>query len=152
MIAAKAVIFKLARDPGFVRIQKRTLANAKHLASEIQKRGYGIVTGGTENHQVLVDVSTKGLSGKEAEEALEAAGMVTNRNIIPKDMETPGRESGIRLGTGAVSARGMEAREMAQIAGLMDQSLMNRQRKGVLAKVKEGVSSLCGRFPVPKTL
>ncbi len=147
-IAAKAVIFKLAQEPRFVEIQKRTLANAVCLAKELGARGYRIVTGGTENHQVIIDVGSKGLRGNDAEKILESVGIITNRNVIPRDAENPGTISGIRLGTAAVSTRGMGTAEMKEIAKLIDGALINANKKKLLDQVAQKGAELCRKFPV----
>jgi glycine hydroxymethyltransferase len=147
-IAAKAIIFKLALEPWFVETQMNTLANAASLAQELDTKGYRIVTGGTENHQVIVDLGPKGIKGAEAEQVLESVGIITNRNVIPRDVRNPGTASGIRLGTAAVSTRGMGEAEIAQIADLIDSALTNRSRKEVLDQTARRVSELCRRFPV----
>lgn len=147
-IAAKAIIFKLAQEPRFVQTQRRTLTNAVCLAKELGRRGYRIVTGGTENHQVVVDVGSKGLNGNEAEKILESVGIITNRNVIPRDAEGHATVSGIRLGTAAISTRGMGGAEMTRIAELIDLALVNRQGKEKLDQVTKSVSALCKQFPV----
>ena len=149
-IASKAVTFKIALEPNFIQLQKQVLTNAVALAAELEKKGYRIVTGGTDTHQVVVDVSPKKMSGKLSENVLESVGIVTNRNAIPSDAENPGKASGIRLGTTAVTARGMKTDEICQIASLIDKTLMNHQHEQVLADIKEEIQRLCDRFPVYK--
>ncbi len=148
LIAAKAIIFKLAQDPQFIEIQKRTVADAVSLANELAARGYRIVTGGTENHQVIVDLGSKGIIGEIGEDTLESVGIITNRNVIPRDVQTRGTVSGLRLGTAAVSARGMGPGEMKEIAELIDEALINVNRKNVLDHVAQEVAALCRKFPV----
>ncbi|HDZ24874.1 MAG TPA: serine hydroxymethyltransferase [Desulfobacteraceae bacterium] len=148
LIAAKAIIFKLAQDPQFIEIQKRTVADAVSLANELAARGYRIVTGGTENHQVIVDLGSKGIIGEIGEDTLESVGIITNRNVIPRDVQTRGTVSGLRLGTAAVSARGMGPGEMKEIAELIDEALINVTRKNVLDQVAQEVAALCRKFPV----
>ncbi len=148
LIAAKALIFKLAIEPEFVDIQKKTLENADCLAKELDKKGYRIVTGGTDNHQVLVDVTSKGLEGNTAEKLLESVGIITNRNVISSDSDSPGKISGIRLGSSAVTSRGMEKPEIVKIADLIDASMVNHDNKDVLDRVSEEILELCKRFPV----
>lgn len=147
-IAAKAVCFKLAAEPGFAEIQKRTLSNAVVLAEELSRRHYRIVTGGTDNHIVLVDLGPKGLTGDVAQDTLEAVGIMTNRNMVPFDTEKPGTTSGLRLGAAAISTRGMGEAEVIKIAELIDLVLTNRHDKDRLAIVAEEVLTLCRRFPV----
>jgi glycine hydroxymethyltransferase len=147
-LAAKAVIFKWALSSQFKAIQRQTLRNAAVLASELAGKGYGIVTGGTENHQVLVDVTSKGLNGQQGEQVLERVGIVANRNVLPRDASTPGRISGIRLGSGAAAARGMGTAEMVQVATLIDKAWRNPAQAEALAEVAAQVVELCRRFPV----
>ncbi len=150
MLAAKALIFKLAMEERFIAIQKQILANARLLAAAFAKRGYRIVSGGTDNHLVMVDLSRQSISGKTAENCLEAAGIVLNRNVIPADADQPGQVSGIRLGSGAVSARGMAGVEMEEIAALIDRVLQNPDDRQNRAEVKERVRELCRAFPLPR--
>ncbi|MBW1866899.1 MAG: serine hydroxymethyltransferase [Deltaproteobacteria bacterium] len=147
-IAAKALIFKLAGEPHFIDLQKKTLENAVRLADALQSRGYRIVSGGTDNHQVLVDLSTKGITGKAAENILESAGIVLNRNVIPQDARTPGRVSGLRLGSAGITARGMGKPEIIRIADLMDTALGKDADADTIARVAAAVKELCKRFPV----
>lgn len=147
-IAAKAVIFKLAAAPGFADIQKRTLENSRLLAAGLSRRGYRIVSGGSDNHQVLADVASKGFDGDAAEKTLESVGIVLNRNVIPRDADHPGAVSGIRIGTAAVAARGMGKEEMAQIAALIDAALANGANQSALREVAREVEALAKRFPV----
>ena len=148
LIAAKAVIFKLAMEPDFVDIQKKTLENAACLARELGKKGYRIVSGGTDNHQVIVDLTSKGLKGGVAEKALESVGIISNRNVIPRDAENPRAVSGIRLGSAAITIRGMREPEIVRITDLMDAAMLKRDRKEVLDQVSREVSQLCKKFPV----
>jgi glycine hydroxymethyltransferase len=147
-IAAKAVAFKLAREDRFVRLQQLTLDNAGALAAALADLGFGIVTGGTDNHQVLVDLTGKNISGAEAETVLESVGMVANRNVIPADAGRPGRASGLRLGTSAISARGMGSGEMTRIAEMIHRTLNLRGRPDALNGVAREVGDLCHAFPV----
>jgi len=148
LIAAKALIFKLAMEPEFIDIQKKTLENADCLARELGLKGYRIVTGGTDNHQVLVDVTPKGLEGNTAEKLLESVGIITNRNVISSDSDSPGNISGIRLGSSAVTSRGIEKPEIVKIAELIDAAIVNHDNENVLDRVSEEVLELCKRFPV----
>lgn len=148
VIAAKAVIFKLAMTPHFAEVQKKTLENAVLLAAELAAKGFRIVSGGTENHQVLVDVSSKGIGGNAAEKVLESVGIVANRNVIPSDARNPGAESGVRLGTSAVAARGMGKEEMVQIADFIYTALANSANGSVLEEVAQRVETLARKFPV----
>jgi len=148
VIAAKAVIFKLARDRGFKQIQELTINNAQQLAGELQKRGFRIITNGTDTHQVLVDVRSRDLDGATAERALESAGIVLNQNIIPEDEDRKGSVSGIRIGTAGISARGMGAKETRMIADWLDQVMAHHRDQTVTENIKLDVSSLCRKFPV----
>jgi glycine hydroxymethyltransferase len=148
-IAAKAVIFKLAMEPNFLKIQKRTLENASHLATTLNKKGYRIVSGGTSTHQVLLDLTSKGLTGRVAERTLESVGIIANRNFVPQDAEKRGEASGIRLGSSAISARGMGSQEIDRIADLMDTALMHHENKKILEEVSKDVQDLCRQFPIP---
>jgi len=147
-IAGKATIAKLAKEANFINVQRKTLDSAKLLAAELAKKGYRLVGGGTETHQVVVDVTTKGLSGSQAEKTLESIGIITNRNYIPKD--TGKRASGLRLGTGPISVRGIEKDYVIQIANIIDDALMERDNQEVLDKLKRDVSDICKQFPVYK--
>lgn len=148
LIVAKALIFKLAMEPEFVDIQKKTLENAAYLAKQLDKKGYRIVTGGTDNHQVLVDVTPKGLKGNAAEKFLEFVGVIANRNVIPIDSDSPGTVSGLRLGSSAVTSRGMGKPEIVKIADLIDAAMVNHENKDVLDRVSKEVLELCKKFPV----
>jgi len=148
LIVAKALIFKLAMEPEFVDIQKKTLENAAYLAKQLDKKGYRIVTGGTDNHQVLVDVTPKGLKGNAAEKVLEFVGVIANRNVIPIDSDSPGTVSGLRLGSSAVTSRGMGKPEIVKIADLIDAAIVNHENKDVLDRVSKEVFELCKKFPV----
>jgi len=148
LVAAKAVCFNLAMKPDFVNLQERTLENAACLAVELGRRGYRVVSGGTENHMVLVDLRPKGLKGSVAEEVLESVGILVNRNVVPYDPENPTITSGIRLGVPSITSRGMGKSEVARIAELIDVALSNRARKDVLDRVNREISGLCERFPV----
>jgi glycine hydroxymethyltransferase len=148
-IAAKAVCFHEAMQPGFTDYQRSTLDNAQVLASELQRLGLRLISGGTDNHLVLVDLTKTGVSGKEAEEALGAVGIVVNRNVIPFDPQPPRVTSGIRLGTPAVSSRGFGVEEMKRIAALIVKVITNIGDAKIQKQAKEEVSGICSRFPVP---
>jgi glycine hydroxymethyltransferase len=148
-IAAKAIAFFEAMQPEFKTYQKAVLENAKALASELQRQGLRIVTGGTDNHIVLVDLTPTGITGKAAQDALEATGILVNRNAIPFDPKPPQVSSGIRLGTPAVTTRGVNAQEIKQIASLIIKVLSNLDDKKMQKEVNEQVVSLCQRFPIP---
>ncbi|PIQ84689.1 MAG: serine hydroxymethyltransferase [Candidatus Omnitrophica bacterium CG11_big_fil_rev_8_21_14_0_20_63_9] len=147
-IAAKAVCFKEAMTPEFKAYQGQVVANARALASGMTAAGYRIVSGGTDNHLMLVDLTPKGLTGKDAQESLDRAKITVNKNAIPFDPLPPGKASGIRLGTPAVTTRGMREAEMTQIAQLIDEALTRRQDAAALAAVAGKVAALADRFPL----
>jgi glycine hydroxymethyltransferase len=148
-IAAKAVAFYEAMQPGFLDYQRATLDNALVLATELRRLGLRLVTGGTDNHLILADLTEIGLSGRQVEEALAAAGIVVNRNTIPFDSRPPALTSGIRLGTPAVTTRGFGKEEMKSIAAWVMQVINNIGDMAVQHQVREEVSQMCYRFPVP---
>jgi glycine hydroxymethyltransferase len=148
VIAAKAVAFKEALSPSFARYQQQVVANAKALAQGLMERGYKIVSGGTDTHLMLVNLTNKGLTGKEADAALDAAGIIVNKNAVPYDEKPPAVASGIRLGTPIVSTRGMREPEMKHIVELIDRVLQHRQDPAVLEEVRAQAKALCGRFPI----
>jgi glycine hydroxymethyltransferase len=149
VIAAKAVCFFEAMQPEFVDYQKSVLKNARVLASELQRCGMRIVSGGTDNHIVMVDLSAQGITGKDAEEALWAAGISANRNTIPFDPKPPRITSGIRLGTPAVTTRGFSTEEMKRIACLIAKVLSPSGDKRAQKQVRQEVQAMCQQFPIP---
>ena len=148
VIAAKAVAFKEALSPPFKRYQQQVVANARVLAQGLLERGYKIVSGGTDTHLMLVNLTNKGITGKEADAALDAAGIIVNKNAVPYDEKPPAVASGIRLGTPIVSTRGMKEAEMREIVALVDRVLQHRQDPGVLEEVRSQAKALCSRFPI----
>jgi len=150
LLAAKAVCFKLALEPEFKERQKKTLENAAAFAAGFEKKGYRIVSGGTDNHLVLVDLRSKDLTGDLAEKALESVGIIVNRNIIPGDPRRPDITSGIRVGSPAITTRRMGTQEVAQIVNLMDIAMLNSRNHDVLEQVSQEVADLCLKFPVYK--
>jgi len=148
VIAAKAVALKEALAPGFKKYQEQVLANAKALASGLQKRGFRIVSGGTDTHLMLVDVTSKGITGKEAEAALDEAGITVNKNAIPYDEKPPAVASGIRLGTPIASTRGMREKDMDEIADAIDKVLSHPTDPAVRKQIRARVRTLCGKFPI----
>ena len=148
VIAAKAVALKEALAPGFKKYQAQVLVNANALANGLQKRGFRIVSGGTDTHLMLVDVTSKGITGKEAEVALDEAGITVNKNAIPYDEKPPAVASGIRLGTPIVSTRGMREKEMDEIADAIDNVLSHPSDPTVRKLVRSRMRTLCGKFPV----
>lgn len=148
VIAAKAVALKEAASSEFVDYQKRVLRNARVLAENLAERGYRLVSGGTDTHLLLVDLRSKGLSGKEAETILDSVGITVNKNAIPFDPEKPAVTSGIRIGTPACTTRGMGEAEMEIIASLIDVALTERNDPRALEMVRNEVQRLCARFPL----
>ncbi len=148
VIAAKAVAFKEALSPAFTRYQRQVIANARELAQGLVDRGYKIVSGGTDTHLMLVNLTNKGITGKEADAALDAAGIIVNKNAVPYDEKPPAVASGIRLGTPIVSTRGMMEADMKEIVGLLDRVLQHRQDSAVLDQVRAQAKALCNRFPI----
>ena len=148
-IAAKAVTFHEAMQPEFVDYQKAVLDNASTLAAELKGHGLRLVSGGTDNHLVLVDLTETGVTGKQALEALEAAGIVTNKNVIPFDSRPPAVTSGIRLGTPAVTTRGFGRAEMKSLADLIIRVVGSPDSEKVRDEVRQKVLEICSRFPVP---
>jgi len=148
-VAAKAVAFAEALKPSFKKYAAQIVKNSKALAADLGKRGYELTTGGTDNHLMLVDLRKKGVSGADAANALEAAGMILNKNGVPFDSAPPQVTSGVRLGTAGVTTRGMKEAQMRQIAGLMDRVLSAPADKAVQAKAKKEVAALC-KFPIYK--
>ncbi len=148
VIAAKAVAFKEALSDDFKRYQKQIIVNAARLSDEMKQRGFDIVSGGTDTHLFLVDVSSKGLTGKDAEKTLEKAGITVNKNAIPFDEKPPTITSGLRIGTPAVTTRGMGEKEMSLIAQYIDDALKNMNNETTLAEIKQKVIKLCSNFPI----
>jgi len=148
VIAAKAVAFKQAMTPEFKEYQKQVILNAKTLAEELSKKDLKLISGGTDNHLILLDISKTNLTGAEAEEVLEQAGIVLNKNIIPFDKKGPKVTSGIRLGTPALTARGMKEREMKKIAEWITLVLERPHSNEVIDNIQSMVHSLCRQFPI----
>ncbi|HVI93874.1 MAG TPA: serine hydroxymethyltransferase [Anaeromyxobacter sp.] len=148
VIAAKAVAFGEALQPSFKEYQRRIVENAQVLAEGLKRAGLRLVSGGTDNHLMLVDLRPKKLTGKIAEEALGKAGITVNKNMIPWDPEKPMTTSGIRVGTPALTTRGMGAREMSIVAALIGRVLDTPTDEKLLAKVREEVRELCAHFPM----
>ena len=148
VIAAKAVAFGEALDPSFKSYQEQVLANAKTLAAALLEKGHKIVSGGTDNHLMLVDLGPRGITGKEAERVLDEAGITVNKNMVPFDQQSPFQTSGIRIGTPALTTRGMKEAEMREIAGLIDRVINNLHDEKALAGVRDGVKALTERFPL----
>ena len=148
VIAAKAVCFKEAMEAGFKDYQKQVIANAKVLAEELSNAGFKIVSAGTDNHLMLVNVFVRGLSGAQAEKALERAAITVNKNAIPFDTQPPMKASGIRIGTPALTTRGMTEEEMRLIAAWISEVLLDHENETVQKGVRSRVKELCERFPI----
>jgi glycine hydroxymethyltransferase len=148
VIAAKAVALKEALGPDFKTYQTQILANAKALAASLRAEGWRLVSGGTDTHLMLIDVFARGITGKVAEGALDRAGITVNKNTIPYDTNSPMVASGIRVGTPALTTRGMKEPEMEQVGRLISQALQNVENDSGLAEVKREVGRLCSRFPL----
>ena len=149
VIAGKAVAFGEALKPAFRDYARQIVANARVLAETLVARGFNLVSGGTDNHLMLVDVGTRGLTGKDCQIALDQAGITVNKNTIPFETRSPFQASGVRLGTPAVTTRGMKEAEMAAIADMISEVLMDLKNVEVLPKVRERVRELTARFPLP---
>ncbi len=150
VIAAKAVALKEALDPSFKEYQKQVIANASTLADVLMEKGYDLVTNGTDNHLMLVDLTAKDITGKEVEEALVKAGITVNKNTVPFETRSPFVTSGIRIGVPAVTTRGMKEDEMKLIAEFIDKAIEARSDDAALEKVKGEVKELCMGFPFYK--
>ena len=148
VIAAKAVALKEAMTPEFKSYQRQIVANAQAMAAELQAKGWRIVSGGTDNHLMLVDLACRGMTGKEASAALDRAGITVNKNAIPFDPTPPMTSGGIRIGTPAVTTRGMKEPEMRTIAGLIDRVMSAMTEEGVAEQVARDVHALTERFPL----
>ena len=151
VVAAKAVCFKEAMEASFKDYQSQVISNATVLARELSGAGFRIVSGGTDNHLMLVDVFVRGLTGSQAEKALERSAITVNKNAIPFDTQPPMKASGIRIGTPALTTRGMKEAEMGQIAGLISEVLGDPENESVQASVRGRVKELCERFPIYET-
>ena len=148
--AAKAVAFGEALHPGFKTYSAQVIKNARAFAEALQKRGYRVISGGTDNHIVLVDIfGSKKITGKEAERTLERVGISVNKNMIPYDPRKPLDPSGVRLGTAAMTTRGLKEAEMEQVTGLIDEALMNKDDDAKLNEIKSAVKEFALKFPVP---
>ena len=152
VIAAKAVALKEALEPSFKEYQGQIVKNASELAKTLSKDGYRIVSGGTDNHLMLVDLLNKSVSGRDAARALDKAGITVNKNLIPYDKKTAMITSGVRLGTPAVTTRGMKEPEMKLVAGLIDEVITNVKDKKKIKEIKAKIKSLTNKFPLYKEL
>ncbi|MGH7807909.1 MAG: serine hydroxymethyltransferase, partial [Thermodesulfobacteriota bacterium] len=148
VIAAKAVAFHEALQPGFIEYQIQIVKNAKTLGECLKDRGFKLVSGGTDTHLVLVDLRDTEITGKIAEETLEKAGITVNKNAIPFDPRPPAVASGVRIGTPAVTTRGMKEGEIETIAGFIHEALNRVNDEKVLSRIREDVRELCNKFPI----
>ncbi|HEX9937133.1 MAG TPA: serine hydroxymethyltransferase [Longimicrobium sp.] len=148
VIAAKAVAFGEALRPDFADYSARVIANAKALAEALMERGFKLVSGGTDNHLMLVDLRNKGVTGKVAEKALDHAGITVNKNTVPGETESPFVTSGVRIGTPALTTRGLGVEEMRAIAGLIERVIARPSDEQVADEVRGEVREMCGRFPL----
>lgn len=148
VIAAKAVAFKEALSPDFVVYQKQVVVNAQTLAGHLLDHGYKVLSGGTDTHLLLIDLTAQGVTGKEAEEALERAGITVNKNTVPFETRSPFVTSGIRIGTPALTTRGMKEKEMRWIGDRIDAVLKRREDAAFLAATRQEVRELCEQFPL----
>jgi glycine hydroxymethyltransferase len=148
IIAAKAVCFREAMQPDFRDYARQVVANAKVLAETLAAEGFRIISGGTDTHLMLVDVFSKGMLGSEAEKALDQAGITVNKNAIPFDTNPPLKPSGIRIGTPALTTRGMKEAEMRQVGRWISEALHNRTDAATLEKIRKQVLELANTFPL----
>lgn len=149
VIAAKAVCFLEALQPAFKTYQQQIVDNAYALAEAMKRNGFRLVSGGTENHLMLVDVGARGLTGKQSQLALDEAGITTNKNTIPFETRSPFEASGVRLGTPAVTTRGMRQSEMGEIGDMISEVLLDITNVAKARQVRDRVKSLTSRFPLP---
>jgi glycine hydroxymethyltransferase len=149
VIAGKAVAFQLALGEEFRRDQRRTIENATTIAAGLSERGFRVVSGGTDNHLMLVDVTSRGVTGKEAEHLLDEIGITVNKNQIPFDKQPPNTSSGIRVGTPAVTSRGMGPAEMGEIATLIADAIEQRDDAAAQTALAGRVAAISARFAVP---
>jgi len=148
VIAAKAVAFQEALTDEYFEYCLQVVKNARRMAAEFVKLGYKVVSGGTDNHMMLIDLRSKNITGKDAENALVAADITVNKNMVPFDDKSPFVTSGIRVGTAAMTSRGLKENEISEIVSLMDKVLMNYQEKKVIREVKKEVLSMMKNYPL----
>ncbi|MQM40344.1 Serine hydroxymethyltransferase [wastewater metagenome] len=148
VIAGKAVAFKEALDPAFKAYQQQVVDNARAMAGVLAERGYNIVSGGTDNHLFLIDLIDKGVTGKDADAALGRASITVNKNTVPNDPQSPFVTSGLRIGTPAITTRGIGEAEARELAGWMCDVLDDLGNESVIEAVRAKVTDLCARFPV----
>ncbi len=150
IIAAKAVCFKEALQPEFKSYQKQVVKNAQIIAEVFKMEGFRVISGGTDTHLVLIDVSVKGLTGAEAEKLLEEAGITVNKNAIPFDTRPPKITSGIRIGTPAITTRGLKEKEVEEVAHYMCEVLKDPKNEKIRKDIREKIKEICIRFPFYK--
>jgi glycine hydroxymethyltransferase len=148
VIAAKAVAFGEALHPSYTTYMKQVQSNAAVFAQEMMNLGYSIISGGTDNHSMLIDLRSKGINGKDAENALVIADITVNKNMVPYDTESPFVTSGIRIGTPAITTRGVKEDEIKFIVSLIDRALMNRTDADAIAQVRKEVNELMSNRPL----
>jgi len=148
VIAAKAIALKEALSKEFREYQLRVINNAKRLSDELMNRGFKVISGGTDNHMMLVDLTNKGVTGKDAEEALDRVKVTVNKNVIPYDERPPSITSGIRLGTPCVTTRGMTEKEMVEIADIISEVIHNKKDEKTIEFISKKVRALCEHFPI----
>jgi glycine hydroxymethyltransferase len=148
VIAAKAVALREAMDPSFIKYTRRIVANARALAESLMERGFKLVSDGTDNHLMLVDLRNRGITGKDAERALGLAEITVNKNTVPGETQSPFVTSGMRIGTAAVTTRGMGEAEMRTVAGFIDEVLRAPDDAGTAERVRHRVRELAGAFPL----
>jgi glycine hydroxymethyltransferase len=148
VIAAKAVAFGEALDPSYKTYMSQVQKNAKIMADEFVKLGYSIISGGTDNHSMLIDLRSKGITGKDAENTLVKADITVNKNMVPFDTESPFVTSGIRIGTPAITSRGVKENEIPAIVALIDRALMNKDNESEIGKIRKDVNSLMSNRPL----
>lgn len=149
-IAAKAIAFKEAMTPEFEKYGKQVVRNSKELARQLRVAGYELVSGGTDNHLILIDLTNKNITGKQAQNVLDSVGITLNKNTVPYEKRSPFDPSGIRLGTPALTSRGMKEKEMKVVARFIDEALRNRDNKAVLKELALQVRQFAGKFPVSR--
>jgi glycine hydroxymethyltransferase len=147
--AAKAVAFGEALAPEFREYAKQVISNCQIFSEELSGLGYRVISGGTDNHLIVVDMTSKGISGKDAEAVLDKIGISVSRSTIPNDPNPPMNPSGVRFGTPAITTRGMRSEEMKKIALWINSAIENKDQPEVLERIKEEVKAMCADFPIP---
>ncbi|MBT5440190.1 MAG: serine hydroxymethyltransferase, partial [Candidatus Marinimicrobia bacterium] len=148
IIAAKAIAFNEALQPDFKVYAQQVIDNAKTMSEALLSKDYKLISGGTDTHVVLIDLSNKNVTGKVAEQSLEKAGITVNKNMVPFDKRSPFVTSGVRIGSPAITTRGMKQDEMVKIIDFIDEIITNIENESVINKIKTEVQSLCSSFPL----